>query len=327
MRRDEVWCTRFGGRHAVVVGGGLAGLLSARVLANHFARVTVLERDVLGSPSDVPAAVPHAKHGHVLLAESLRVLSWLFPALTEDLLAHGAQELDSAQDTRKHQGGVWKRRAPNGSKRVGLSRPLLEWRVRAHLLERRNVRIVDGATAVGLLASGEGARIGGVEVEHEGSIKRVDADLVVDAGGRDSRLPAWLEGLGFGAPAVTEVRHDAVDATATSRRRHYEQMERLPEGLAVVGDSACCMSSRVSQGMTEAALSAEVLDTALRLQARTPGDIRGLTMLFQQQLARTMDLPWKAALRELRPRTALFSPRAMLRALTAAGEPAPARAG
>ena len=33
------------GRHAVVLGGSLAGLLTARVLADHFEEVTLIERD------------------------------------------------------------------------------------------------------------------------------------------------------------------------------------------------------------------------------------------------------------------------------------------
>src|SRR5579864_8952183 len=36
-----------GGRHAIVIGGGMAGLLAARVLADHFDRVTIVDRDRL----------------------------------------------------------------------------------------------------------------------------------------------------------------------------------------------------------------------------------------------------------------------------------------
>lgn len=44
--------------HAVVLGAGLAGLLTARVLAERFARVTVLDRDEL--PEDGPRFRPGA---------------------------------------------------------------------------------------------------------------------------------------------------------------------------------------------------------------------------------------------------------------------------
>jgi NADPH-dependent 2,4-dienoyl-CoA reductase/sulfur reductase-like enzyme len=34
-------------RHAVVIGGSIAGLLAARVLAEHYEQVTLVERDAL----------------------------------------------------------------------------------------------------------------------------------------------------------------------------------------------------------------------------------------------------------------------------------------
>ena len=37
------------GEHAVVIGGSIAGLLAARALSDHFARVTVLERDPISA--------------------------------------------------------------------------------------------------------------------------------------------------------------------------------------------------------------------------------------------------------------------------------------
>jgi hypothetical protein len=43
-------------RHAVVVGGSMAGMLAARVLSDHFDDVTLLERDRF---SETPAARTH----------------------------------------------------------------------------------------------------------------------------------------------------------------------------------------------------------------------------------------------------------------------------
>ncbi|WP_327417217.1 hypothetical protein [Streptomyces sp. NBC_01233] len=42
--------------HAVVLGAGVAGLLAARVFAERFGRVTLVERDEL--PQDAPAFRP-----------------------------------------------------------------------------------------------------------------------------------------------------------------------------------------------------------------------------------------------------------------------------
>lgn len=390
MGRNESWGSRFGGRHAVVIGGSLSGLLCARVLGNHFARVTLLERDRAGEGPVERPGTPHGRHGHALLGEGERILRWAFPGLTEDLVAHGAQEMDSTQDGRWHQGGVWRCRFLSGLRVYGVSRPLLEWRMREHLLERRNVRVAEGWSAVGLTLSGDGTRVLGVEVEPaEGGVgarEGLEADLVVDASGRDSALPAWLAAAGLGEVPASELRSDAGYATRiyrrpasapdwryllqlphgpahrlglilpvegeerwavmlcglhgdhppadaegflafarglaapdlaralegaeplsdvetfrlpSSLRRHYERMERLPEGLAVVGDAVCSLGSLFSHGMTAAALSAEVLDACLRVQARTtPGDVQGFSRAFHTRLGRALELPWTATARE-----------------------------
>ena len=49
--------------HAAVIGGSLSGLLAARVLSNHFEKVTVLERDTLPNGPEFRSGVPQARHG------------------------------------------------------------------------------------------------------------------------------------------------------------------------------------------------------------------------------------------------------------------------
>jgi len=50
------------GDHAVVVGGSVAGLFAARVLADGFERVTILERDPLPAGPAARDGVPQASH-------------------------------------------------------------------------------------------------------------------------------------------------------------------------------------------------------------------------------------------------------------------------
>lgn len=57
---------------AVVIGASMAGLLAARVLADRFARVTVLERDVLPDGDEPRKGVPQGRHAHGLLAGGRR---------------------------------------------------------------------------------------------------------------------------------------------------------------------------------------------------------------------------------------------------------------
>jgi 2-polyprenyl-6-methoxyphenol hydroxylase-like FAD-dependent oxidoreductase len=68
------------GEHAVVLGASVAGMLAARVLADYFDTVTVVERDILGDGPDNRRGVPQDRHLHGLLMRGAQVLEELFPA-------------------------------------------------------------------------------------------------------------------------------------------------------------------------------------------------------------------------------------------------------
>jgi 2-polyprenyl-6-methoxyphenol hydroxylase-like FAD-dependent oxidoreductase len=68
-----------------------------------------------------------------------------------------------------------------------------------------NVTIRDRVQATGPLADAR-SHVCGVEIETaEGSTERLPADLVIDATGKVTKLPAWLAGLGYPAPAEERV--------------------------------------------------------------------------------------------------------------------------
>ena len=69
------------GHHAVVLGGSLAGLLAARVLADHFERVTLIERDAYLETSEARRGTPQANHVHGLLVRGRQILEEFFPGL------------------------------------------------------------------------------------------------------------------------------------------------------------------------------------------------------------------------------------------------------
>jgi flavin-dependent dehydrogenase len=46
------------GQHAVIIGGSIAGLMTARVLSDYFAQVTVLERDQIEDRPVIHKSVP-----------------------------------------------------------------------------------------------------------------------------------------------------------------------------------------------------------------------------------------------------------------------------
>lgn len=66
-------------RHAVVMGGSIAGLLAARVLYDYYEEVTIVERDDLPSEATHRRGIPHSRHTHGLLAGGREALEHLFP--------------------------------------------------------------------------------------------------------------------------------------------------------------------------------------------------------------------------------------------------------
>jgi len=236
-----------------------------------------------------------------------------------------------------------------------------------------------------LLVKTPGAAVSGVGVQYRearpGAPAEYEADLVVDASGRSSRAPDWLEKLGYGrleeshvnaflgyasrlyTPPVNFKRNwqvlfiqtrppngtrggaifpleggrwlvtlagtahdypptneaaflefarslpvpDLYEAVChaeplgpisgyqrtENQWRHYERLARWPEGLIVIGDAVCAFNPVYAQGMSVAALGAEVLDNYLHPNGTvTPG------LEFQRQLARMLEVPWSLATSE-----------------------------
>jgi 2-polyprenyl-6-methoxyphenol hydroxylase-like FAD-dependent oxidoreductase len=218
--------------HALVLGGSMAGLLAARVLADAYGQVTVLDRDDLLAGAEPRRGAPQARHIHALLARGQQALEQLFPGLTGELEGRGVPVGDMLADARVLFGGHRLARAEAGLPLVSVSRPLLEDRVRARVRALAQVRFAPPGDVVALRSSSDGQQVTGVRVVRraDGSAEEaIDADLVVDATGRGSRAPKWLQALGHGRPEQEEVRIDVGYAT-----RRY----RLPPG-ALDDDLAC----------------------------------------------------------------------------------------
>ena len=216
---------RFHGNHAIVIGASISGLLAARVLSAHFDRVTVVDRDVLPSTIDNRRAVPQGQHGHGLLASGLRGLKTLFPAIDQDLLEAGAVPGDVIGNLRWFQHGHYKARFASGLEGLLLSRPLLEGTLRRRVLRLPNVRILDHTRATALVFEQGTVQGVHVRVQQPGEAgTTVTADLVVDASGRGSRSPEWLESFGYGKPAAEEV-HVGIGYTTRIFRRSPHDLD------------------------------------------------------------------------------------------------------
>ena len=83
-------------------------------------------------------------------------------------------------------------------------------------------------------------------------------------------------------------------ATA-NRRRHYEGLSTMPDGIVALGDSVCAFNPVYAQGMTVAAMGAEMLDRCLRARPSRRQGLTGFGLRFQRRLARVIETPWRLA--------------------------------
>jgi 2-polyprenyl-6-methoxyphenol hydroxylase-like FAD-dependent oxidoreductase len=208
------------GDRAVVLGASLGGLLAARVLTDAYAQVTVIDRDELPGAPMHRRGVPHGRHIHALLARGQQALEELLPGLTAELVTYGVPTGDMLADARLYLSGHRLRKAYTGLGLLCVSRPVLEGHVRARVRALPNVWFLDSCDVAGLTTTPDGRRVTGARVlrRADGSAEElVAADLVVDATGRGSRTPVWLEALGYTRPPTERVRIGLGYATRTYR--------------------------------------------------------------------------------------------------------------
>jgi 2-polyprenyl-6-methoxyphenol hydroxylase-like FAD-dependent oxidoreductase len=207
--------TKRGQNHAVVIGGSMAGLLATRVLTDHYDRVTLLERDVFPTTAENRRGVPQGRHTHGLLASGRQVLDKLFPGISEELISGGAVSGDIVGNGRWFNEGACHKQFTSGLDAILMSRPFLEGKVRNRVLKLPKVQVRENCTVVGLAASADNLRVTGIQVE--GDV--LPADLIVDATGRGSHSPQWLEALGYRKPREERVEIALGYATRFFRRR------------------------------------------------------------------------------------------------------------
>jgi 2-polyprenyl-6-methoxyphenol hydroxylase-like FAD-dependent oxidoreductase len=353
----------------------MAGLLTARVLSDHYATVTVVERDTLPEVGAQRRAVPQGRHAHVLLGSGQQAIEQLLPGVTAEILGVGGAMCHAFQQVRFVVGGHEFPRDTPGADVLLASRPLIEGVVRRRVMAADNVDLFH-ADAAGLAADRDG-RIAGVDVRDGGAPTTHPAELVVAASGRNGQVPAWLARMGHPAPpeerlridvhyvsrplrlppavmggdrlvligarpglprglALMEQEHgawmctlsgygaghrpptdergfldflrsvapgDVVDAVTTAdalggfashgfpdnRRRRYDRLPSLPEGLVVVGDAMCSFNPLYGQGMSVAALQAVALGRCLQ-DGRA-----GLSRRALNAATKVVDVAWSQA--------------------------------
>ena len=219
------------GERAVVLGASMGGLLAARVLADFFGTVTVVERDVLPDGPATRRGVPQGRHVHVLLARGAQILDELFPGLLNELVADGAPVWDDGELSKLHLsfGGHEMLRSgkialePKALAVYMPSRPFLECHVRQRLQAMNNVTILDGHDVAELTSTADRKRVTGVRVVNRdhGARRELMADVVMDARGRGAHTPAFLDSLGYGRPVEDHI---------VMHTTYVSQLLRIPNG-------------------------------------------------------------------------------------------------
>lgn len=365
-----------GRSRAVVIGASLAGMSTARVLCDHFARVTVVERDRLDGEVEFRPGVAQARQVHALLRGGSDVFERLFPGFEAELIARGARSVCWARAVRWWHFGGWKGAHASDLASLSCSRFLVEETIRRRLRELPAIEIVDGARVESLLADEARAGARGVQLA-DGRV--LEADLVVDASGRGSKAADWLRALGFAPPDETVVTsflgyasqyyrrpardpgwtallihptppassrggvvvplegdrwhvtllgagrdypptdpdefrayakglpvpdvHDAIAGAeplspiygyrnTENRLRRFDRLPRYLERFVVVGDAACCFNPVYGQGMTTAAMAAELLGRCVGEAKEGPLMI---ARRFQRRLGKLLSVPWSLA--------------------------------
>ncbi|PFJ28010.1 NAD(P)/FAD-dependent oxidoreductase [Bacillus thuringiensis] len=339
--------------NALVIGAGIAGLLTARVLSSYFEKVIVVEKDELPQkPSERPGT-PQDFHPHRVLPRGEIIMNRFFPGYVDDLLNLGAHNVKNDKMIRFSPYGALELVIER--KGAASSRALLEWTIRQRVQEIPNVHFYSKQAVTGLLASSDHKRVIGIHIQERDELKTkrtVLTDLVVDTCGRQSKLNKWLTSMGYDVPEPERLKvnfgystryykvpshikeklsaisegdpaknvgavgllyiedniaqallfvaggthypptnsteyEKELDSLVTpmmrelikelepisvprgfraqeSTRQHFEQMENWPSGLLVLGDAFCNFDPIYGQGMTVAAIEAEMLDTCLK---------------------------------------------------------------
>jgi flavin-dependent dehydrogenase len=171
---------------AVVLGGGLAGLLATRVLADWFEEVMIIEGH------NRPVVQPGLPQ---MLSDAARTqLDQLFTELSSELVADGAAVAVRPSEPRSTTASM--PGAERADARLQFTRKFIHSHMSRRLDSCDGVVIQDGCDAVGLV-SGRG-RCVGVHVmprSRSAAVRTIRADLVVDAMGAGSRLCLWVDDL------------------------------------------------------------------------------------------------------------------------------------
>ncbi|UVI33061.1 NAD(P)/FAD-dependent oxidoreductase [Paenibacillus spongiae] len=224
MTETNLAVTEGNSKRAIIIGGGIGGLLTAKVLSGYYGEVLIVDKDDLPEKPENRSGTPQDFQPHRLTPRGSMIMNRLFPGFNNDLLASGAP---SSLNKIAHLSNPYGSHAmPNPEDEATFSRALLEWVFRERVKKIPNVRFLLKQDVIGLLTNSKQTAVTGITVRDRGQSrqqKTFAGDLVLDASGRSSKLVIWLQELGYTIP-----RPDILKVSLGYSTRHY----RIPSHLA-----------------------------------------------------------------------------------------------
>ena len=220
-------------QHAIVIGGSMSGMLAARVLSDHFERVTIIDRDTMPETAEHRNGTPQARHLHVLLAKGLQIIEDLFPNIQTEMTALGATTQHWGNETITYLERGVVTGTESAVRTRGISRTLLEWCVRERIKANTGIKLLERTLVKRLLTTDNNQQVIGVETTEKGSSSpqstELEANLVVDVSGRTSQAPEWLSTLGYG-----QVDETVINSFLGYATRWYKRPEALPKSTKMI---------------------------------------------------------------------------------------------
>ncbi len=228
---DLAAIAREGRGTAVVVGGSIAGISVAKVLSERFGKVVVLEKDGQHDRREGRPGAAQGWHLHHLLTAGQQELERIFPGIIDDMVREGAFKVDMAEQYQLRLAGSWKKSCKGGIEIVCASRPLLEWCVRRRLDSEPKVDFRYDAEMQDLIYDPITNAVIGVAIDRPDGLQVIPAEFVVDASGKNTRLPEFLERIGTGAP---ELEQDILNCFYSTMRHHVPPERRWTDKVMVI---------------------------------------------------------------------------------------------
>ena len=193
-------------KHVAIVGTGISGLMTALGLSRHGIQATLLERDPAPDDSISPEnswdwarkGVPQAAHSHFFMGRLRVHLEEFHPKLVAALFAAGAGEstfMDYVHPELMHR--VEEDESDLRLRTVNCRRTTFEMIVRKYVESLEGISIKSEAKVTNILLSeNQPPVVTGVQYESNSDTGTLEADAVVDASGRSSKLSGMLESHG-----------------------------------------------------------------------------------------------------------------------------------